>query len=125
MPNSEKSRAKAPDVERKNAQDDHEGSPHDPSEFLPDTGETADDDAAGLSVAERAHAIWEREGRPDGQHERHWRMAEEERDQTTKPSLRPEAAGGPGEPIPMSGTTRQPAVARPEGPGAASGDPTE
>ena len=29
-------------------------------------------------VRERAHAIWEREGRPEGDHERHWGMAEEE-----------------------------------------------
>lgn len=26
-------------------------------------------------VRELAHQIWESEGRPDGQHERHWRMA--------------------------------------------------
>lgn len=26
----------------------------------------------------RAHQIWEEEGRPDGQHEAHWRRAEEE-----------------------------------------------
>ena len=29
-------------------------------------------------VRERAHAIWEREGRPDGAAERHWAMAETE-----------------------------------------------
>lgn len=27
-------------------------------------------------VRERAYAIWEHEGRPEGQAERHWRMAE-------------------------------------------------
>jgi hypothetical protein len=26
-------------------------------------------------VRERAYEIWEREGRPDGQHESHWRQA--------------------------------------------------
>ena len=26
----------------------------------------------------RAYAIWEREGRPDGRHEEHWRRAHEE-----------------------------------------------
>lgn len=26
-------------------------------------------------VRERAYEIWEREGRPDGQHEDHWRQA--------------------------------------------------
>ena len=29
-------------------------------------------------VRERAHAIWEREGRPEGAAERHWAEAEEE-----------------------------------------------
>ena len=29
-------------------------------------------------VRERAYAIWEREGRPDGAAERHWAMAETE-----------------------------------------------
>jgi hypothetical protein len=27
------------------------------------------------AVRERAYEIWEREGRPDGQHESHWRQA--------------------------------------------------
>ena len=27
------------------------------------------------AVRERAYAIWEREGRPDGQHESHWKQA--------------------------------------------------
>ena len=29
-------------------------------------------------MSERAHAVWEREGRPGGQAERHWSLAEEE-----------------------------------------------
>jgi hypothetical protein len=29
-------------------------------------------------VRDRAHAIWEREGRPEGSAERHWAQAEEE-----------------------------------------------
>jgi hypothetical protein len=27
------------------------------------------------AVRERAYGIWEREGRPDGQHETHWKQA--------------------------------------------------
>jgi hypothetical protein len=27
------------------------------------------------AVRERAYAIWEREGRPEGQHESHWKQA--------------------------------------------------
>lgn len=27
------------------------------------------------AIRERAYEIWEREGRPDGQHEDHWRQA--------------------------------------------------
>jgi len=30
------------------------------------------------AIRERARAIWEREGRPDGHHERHWSEAERE-----------------------------------------------
>ena len=29
-------------------------------------------------VRERAYQLWEKEGRPEGQHLRHWRRAEEE-----------------------------------------------
>lgn len=29
-------------------------------------------------IRERAHEIWEREGRKDGDHERHWEEAEKE-----------------------------------------------
>lgn len=29
-------------------------------------------------IRQRAHEIWEQEGRPDGSHERHWRQAESE-----------------------------------------------
>ena len=39
-----------------------------------------------VQVRERAHAIWEREGRPEGRAEHHWAQAEEE--------LRAEAPGG-------------------------------
>jgi hypothetical protein len=35
------------------------------------------DDKHG-SIQRRAYEIWEREGRPDGAHERHWREAERE-----------------------------------------------
>ena len=30
------------------------------------------------AIRQRAHEIWEREGRPDARHEEHWRMAEQE-----------------------------------------------
>jgi hypothetical protein len=29
-------------------------------------------------VEERAHGIWESEGRPDGKHDEHWKRAEQE-----------------------------------------------
>jgi hypothetical protein len=29
-------------------------------------------------IRHRAHEIWESEGRPEGEHERHWRQAEQE-----------------------------------------------
>lgn len=31
-------------------------------------------------IQQRAYEIWEREGRPDGQHERHWHQATDELD---------------------------------------------
>ena len=31
---------------------------------------------------ERAYKIWEEEGRPDGQHDDHWRRAEEQHEKT-------------------------------------------
>ncbi len=36
------------------------------------------DEARRQRLSERAHAVWEREGRPEGEHERHWATAEEE-----------------------------------------------
>lgn len=33
-------------------------------------------------IRQRAHMIWEREGRPDGRHDEHWRRAIEEVDST-------------------------------------------
>ena len=36
------------------------------------------DETRGQTVRERAYAIWEREGRPEGRAEQHWRMAEQE-----------------------------------------------
>ena len=36
------------------------------------------DEARRQRLSERAHAVWEREGRPEGQAERHWATAEEE-----------------------------------------------
>jgi Protein of unknown function (DUF2934) len=53
-------------------------------------------------VRERAYAIWEREGQPEGGAERHWAQAEEElraeEQGTTDPSAAPatpESASGP------------------------------
>lgn len=37
------------------------------------------------SIREDAYARWEAEGRPDGQHERHWREASEARKNTGLP----------------------------------------
>ena len=37
----------------------------------------------------RAHAIWEREGRPEGRHEEHWRQASEEIEREEDGSARP------------------------------------
>jgi hypothetical protein len=44
-------------------------------------------------IAERAYALWEQEGRPDGRNAEHWRKAEQE---LTKPSgeARQEAPSG-------------------------------
>jgi Protein of unknown function (DUF2934) len=50
-------------------------------------------------LRERAYAIWEREGQPEGGAERHWAEAEEElraeEQGTTDPSATPESASGP------------------------------
>ncbi|MBX3597136.1 MAG: DUF2934 domain-containing protein [Rhizobiaceae bacterium] len=35
-------------------------------------------------IRERAHAIWDREGKPEGEAERHWKQAEQEIDQEAK-----------------------------------------
>ena len=40
--------------------------------------EEMSDETREQRVRERAHAIWEREGQPDGAAERHWAMAERE-----------------------------------------------
>ncbi|MEI4488930.1 DUF2934 domain-containing protein [Frigidibacter sp. MR17.14] len=83
----------------------------------------SDDPGRAARVAERAHAIWEREGRPDGQHEHHWQMAEaEDRDMTTKPSLRDD--GGTAK-VPRTTTARQPKSSGDTDHAAASGDPTQ
>lgn len=45
-------------------------------------------------IRERAYAIWEEEGRPDGKHLEHWRRAEDEINSTIKAdrSKTPQAA---------------------------------
>lgn len=44
-------------------------------------------------IARRAYALWEHEGRPEGEHERHWREAEK---QLT--NLPPASSGNPANP---------------------------
>ena len=57
--------------------------------------------ATDQAVRERAHEIWEREGRPHGRDEAHWRQAEDELTaaQPKKPAAgaRPKAAPASGE----------------------------
>jgi hypothetical protein len=50
------------------------------TERLRKGAETLLQNAAELQerIRERAQAIWEREGRPEGRHEDHWRQAEKE-----------------------------------------------
>lgn len=40
-------------------------------------------------LQERAYALWERSNRPDGRHEEHWRIAEEELRQSSPPAKHP------------------------------------
>lgn len=46
-------------------------------------------------IRQRAHEIWEQEGRPDGAHERHWRQAENEMAANAKPVKKPATARKP------------------------------
>ena len=48
-------------------------------------GDTAQDDATMTRTRERAYEIWEAEGRPHGQHDDHWRRAQDEMTQATDP----------------------------------------
>lgn len=62
------------------------------------------------AIRERAHALWEHEGRPHGRHDAHWEQARREIEETrakaaTKNPTRattkkPAAAAGAGEPKP-------------------------
>lgn len=48
-------------------------------------------------IRQRAHEIWEEEGRPDGKHEEHWRQAAEELGLTEEDGSEIEAPeGAPG-----------------------------
>lgn len=61
-------------------------------------------------IRKKAYAIWETEGRPQGQDERHWRQAEEEVETPTsvgKPAARKVAAAKP--------ATQKPATKQPAG----------
>jgi hypothetical protein len=46
------------------------------------------------SIRQRAYEIWEREGKPNDAHERHWRQAEDEIDaaQAAKPTAKRKAS---------------------------------
>ncbi|WP_210527931.1 DUF2934 domain-containing protein [Rubellimicrobium arenae] len=54
------------------------------------------DDDLERRIRERAHAIWEREGRPDGRHDEHWRQASEDVGQHTGSSGSAETSIAPG-----------------------------
>lgn len=51
-------------------------------------------------IQQRAHKIWEREGRPDGQEDRHWRQAIDELDRDELDRKRQELAGAKEETAP-------------------------
>ncbi len=48
-------------------------------------------------IRQRAHAIWEREGRPEGEHERHWAKATAEVDaeDVEQPAIETTTGAGP------------------------------
>ena len=46
-------------------------------------------------IRERAHAIWEHEGRPEGQAERHWQMAKHAIEELETGRVAVDAAGVP------------------------------
>lgn len=46
-------------------------------------------------IRERAYSIWEHEGRPDGQAERHWRMAERAVEELEEGRVSVDATGVP------------------------------
>ncbi|TNC61516.1 DUF2934 domain-containing protein [Rubellimicrobium roseum] len=55
-------------------------------------------------IRERAHEIWEREGRPEGRHDEHWRLATEEIDREFQEATQMDSLRGasldPAEPAP-------------------------
>ncbi len=59
-------------------------------------------------IEERAHAIWEREGRPDGCADAHWRQAEAEIAYESEP----DPDSGPAGPAPL--TSVEPAEGTPD-----------
>ena len=67
-------------------------------------------------VRERAQAIWQREGCPDGAAERHWTMAQTElQAEAAESSLKPKARAkkaGPAKPAKDPGTTPKPKATR-------------
>ena len=74
-------------------------------------------------IRKKAYAIWETEGRPQGQDERHWRQAEEEVEtpaSTGKPAARKVAAAKPAvqkttaqQPAAQQTATQKPATKQP------------
>ncbi|MGC4024015.1 MAG: DUF2934 domain-containing protein [Mesorhizobium sp.] len=55
-------------------------------------------------IRERAHAIWDREGKPEGAAQRHWQQAEGEIDKEDKAPKKPVA--------PKKAATKKPAAAK-------------
>ncbi|WP_249218874.1 DUF2934 domain-containing protein [Falsirhodobacter algicola] len=54
-------------------------------------------------IRDRAHAIWESEGRPEGQHEAHWRRASAEIDEGAPEPGQTETMDESGAPVGIKG----------------------
>ncbi|MBI1220948.1 MAG: DUF2934 domain-containing protein [Rhodobacteraceae bacterium] len=66
---------------------------------MPKTGTQQDVEALRKTVEQRAYALWEAEGKPDGRDADHWRQAESEIMAAGEPREKsdpPGAAGSPG-----------------------------
>jgi len=77
-------------------------------------------------IRQRAHAIWEQEGRPEGAHERHWRQAENEvaaqdADAVKEPAAKPGRAKAGAAPKAEKPAAKAKAAARPRAAAAKKG----